>query len=82
MQFIAECRIENGLQFVTPFFLNSPNCLYTKKSCKFLQSYEKSRAKQKNLFFFLPRRSNFGEAKVTENEGKAKRKLAFLFISE
>ena len=25
----------------------------------FPQSYEKLRAKQKNLFFFLPRRSNF-----------------------
>ena len=32
-----------------------------------LQSYEKSRAKQKNLFFFLPRRSKFAifDGKVT-----------------
>ena len=42
-QFIAERGIENGLQIVTRFFLNSPNCLYLKKSCKFLQSYEKKR---------------------------------------
>ena len=41
-QFIAERGIEYGLQFVTPFFLNSLNCLYLKKSCKFLQSYEKT----------------------------------------
>ena len=41
MQFVAERRIENGLQIVTPFFLNSPNCLYIKKSCNLLQSYEK-----------------------------------------
>ena len=59
MQFVAERRIENGLQIVTPFFLNSPNCLYIKKSCNLLQSYAKSRAKQKKHFFFLPRRSKF-----------------------
>jgi hypothetical protein len=41
MQFIAECGIEYGLQFVTQFFLNSPDCLYTKKSCEFFQSYKK-----------------------------------------
>jgi hypothetical protein len=41
-QFIAEHGIEYGLQFVTPFFPNSPNCLYLKKSIKFLQSYEKN----------------------------------------
>jgi hypothetical protein len=40
-QFIAEHGIEYDLQFVTPFFLNSLECLYTKKACKFLQSYEK-----------------------------------------
>jgi hypothetical protein len=39
-QFIAEHGIEYGLQFVTRFFLNFPDCLYLKKSCKFLQSYE------------------------------------------
>ena len=32
-QFIAECRIEYGLQIVTSFFLNSPDCLYINKSC-------------------------------------------------
>ena len=42
MQFIAECGIEYGLQFVTQFFLNPLNFLYTKKSWEFLQSYEKS----------------------------------------
>ena len=31
-QFIAERGIEYGCQFVTQFFLNSPDCLYTKKS--------------------------------------------------
>ena len=41
-QFIAERGIEYGLQFVTQFFLNSPDCLYLKKSSEFLQSYEKS----------------------------------------
>ena len=53
MQFIAERGIEYGFQIVTRFFLNSPDCLYLKKSCKFLQSYEKTREMQKeNLFFF------------------------------
>ena len=51
-QFIAERGIEYGLQFVTQFFLNFPDCLYTKKSWEFLQSYEKTRAKQKNFSFF------------------------------
>ena len=41
MQFVAERGIENGLQIVTPIFLNPLNCLYTKKDCKFFQSYEK-----------------------------------------
>ena len=41
-QFIAECGIEYGCQFVTPFSLNPPDCLYTKKSREFLQSYEKT----------------------------------------
>ena len=58
-QFIAERGIEYGLQIVTQIFLNFPDCLYLKKYYEFLQSYEKSRAKQKNSFFFLPRRSNF-----------------------
>ena len=40
-QFIAERGIEYGLQFVTQFFLNSPDCLYLKKSYEFLQSYDK-----------------------------------------
>jgi hypothetical protein len=40
-QFIAERGIENGLQFVTRISLNFPDCLYLKKSCEFLQSYEK-----------------------------------------
>ena len=42
-----------------PFFLNPPDCLYTKKSCKFFQSHEKSRAKQRNFVSFLPRRRSF-----------------------
>ena len=39
---IAEHGIEYGLQIVTWFFLNSPDCLYLKKFCEFLQSYKKS----------------------------------------
>ncbi|MBQ8462514.1 MAG: hypothetical protein IJ544_00150, partial [Prevotella sp.] len=40
------------------------------------QSYEKLRTKQKNLFFFLPRRSKFAltERKVTKKRVKCKRK--------
>jgi len=49
-QFIVEHGIEYGLQFVTPFSFNPTNCLYTKKFCDFLQSYEKSSTKQRNLF--------------------------------
>ena len=41
MQFIAKCGIEYGLQFVTQFFLNPLDCLYTKKSKKSFQSYNK-----------------------------------------
>jgi len=35
-----------------------------------VQNYEKSRAKQRNLFLFLPKRSNFAifDGKVTKNE--------------
>ena len=47
-QFIAECGIEYSCQIVTQIFINPQDCLYTKKSCEFLQSYEKSSAKQKN----------------------------------
>jgi len=81
MQFIAECGIEYGCQFVTRIFLKSPDCLYLKKSWEFVQSYEKSRAKQKNLFFFLPRRSNFAIffAKLRKSEWKTKWKDNFLF---
>ena len=43
MQFIAECGIEYGLQFVTQFFLNPLDCLYTKKSKKSFQSYDSAR---------------------------------------
>ena len=64
-QFIVERGIEYGLQIVTLKILKSPDCLYTKKSCEFLQSYEKTREMQKeNLFFFLFPLHNFGEAKV------------------
>ena len=54
MHFIAERGIEYGLQFVTLFFLNSPDCLYLKKSCEFWQSYEKTSktAKVKPRFSF------------------------------
>ena len=64
-QFIAECGIENGCQFVTQFFLNPPDCLYTKKSWEFLQSYSKTKEKPNKyeLFWVL---SKFGEARVTK----------------
>ena len=80
MHFIVECGIEYGCQFVTQFFLNPPDCLYTKKSWEILQSYEESRAKQKKLFFFLPRRSNFATfiAKLRKVGRNAKRNK-FLF---
>ena len=53
MQFIAECGIEYGLQFVTQFFLNPPNGLYIKKDCDFFQSYEKTSEMQKENWFFF-----------------------------
>ena len=54
MQFVAEHRIENGLQIVTLKILNLSNRLYIKKSCKFLQSYEKTSDKS-NLFELIAR---------------------------
>ena len=67
------CRLlptgrKNSLQIVTQKFLNPLHRLYIKKSCKFLQSYEKSSAKQRNLFLFLPRWSKFAifDGKVTK----------------
>ena len=83
MQFVAERRIENGLQIVTPIFLNPPNCLYIKKDCKFFQSYEKSSGmqKKKSFFFSFPRRSNFGEAKINEKSSGMQKKSSFFFHS-
>ena len=69
MQFIAECGIEYGLQFVTQFFLNSPDCLYTKKSWEFLQSYEKNlshRVKSKHHWLYLNSRKKQAKHKTTE----------------
>ena len=79
-QFIAECGIEYGCQFVTQFFLNPPDCLYTKKSWEILQSYEKSSAKQRNSFLFLPRRSNFAVEgrRVTQKNERKKQTLNIL----
>ena len=64
-QFIAERGIEYGLQIVTRKFLNPPDCLYLKKSCKFLQSYEKLREEQNKLicFFFRDRVVSLTKAK-------------------
>ena len=69
-QFIAERGIEYGLHIVTPNFLNPPHCLYLKKSCKFLQSYEKTSEMHKEKFFFFsfPSAKDFGEAKVTKKD--------------
>jgi hypothetical protein len=46
-----------------------------------VQSYEKSRAKQKKTIFFLPRRSNFAifDGKVTKKEGHNKGKTFHFF---
>ena len=52
-QFIAECGIEYGCQFVTQIFLNLPDCLYIKKSWEILQSYEKTSETQKESLFFF-----------------------------
>ena len=52
-QFIAERGIEYGLQFVTHFFLNSPDCLYLKKSYEFLQSYKKTSINKGVIVNFL-----------------------------
>jgi len=62
MQIIAEQRIENGLLSVTQKILNLPYCLYIKKSCKFFQSYEKTRElqKEKQVFLFM---QTFGSTK-------------------
>ena len=68
-QFIAERGIEYGLQFVTLFFLNSLNCLYLKKSCKFSQSYEKSSEKP-NLFEFFRDGVSSREAKSYEKSSE------------
>jgi hypothetical protein len=45
---VEEHGIEYGLQFVTHKYLNSPNFLYIKKSCKFLQSYKNKYEVKKN----------------------------------
>ena len=38
-----------------PLFSQSPDCLFLKKSIKFLQSYEKTRAEQNKYIYFLCR---------------------------
>ena len=40
MQFVAERRIENGLQIVTRISLNPPNSLHIKKNCFSFQKYK------------------------------------------
>ena len=60
-QFVEERGIEYGLQFVTLFYLNSPDCLYLKKSCKFLQMYEKTRAEQKEFILFFAECQNLAQ---------------------
>jgi len=73
---VEERGIEYGFLFVTSFFFNSLDCLYIKKDCEFLQSYEKtSEVPKENLFFFaLLSESNFGIANVMKKacneEGK------------
>ena len=46
------------------------------------QSYEKSRAEQKILIIFMPRRSNFDiiDVKVTKKREKSERKVYFSFL--
>ena len=71
-QFIAEQRIENGLLSVTQKILNPTNCLYTKESCDFLQSYEKS-------FKFQVSSFNFFRLFSLENTNKNKKSFRFRF---
>ena len=69
VHFIAECGIEYGLQFVTQFFLNSPDCLYTKKSWEFFQSYEKKVRNTKRIhkFFVLWLRRKFSKSVASQS---------------
>ena len=50
---------------------------------KIVQRYEKSRAKQRNSFLFLPRQSNFTDllAKIQKSKQNAKEMLVFLSFS-
>jgi len=50
MQFIAECGIEYGCQFVTPFSFNSPDCLYTKEKLQILPKLRKKLVKAKRFW--------------------------------
>jgi len=67
-QFIAERGIEYGLQIVTRKFLNPPDCLYLKKSCKFLQSYKKFLKLERFLTNFFDLRSH--EKNITGQRGR------------
>ncbi len=49
----VRCHSQNAFHFSTRLLITQINCSFR------LQSYGKSRAKQKNLLFFLPRRSKF-----------------------
>ena len=65
----------------TQKILNLPNCLYTKRSCRFLQSYEKTRAEQNKLVCFLCRvHCNFAIIrKVTEKREQYKINRIYFF---
>jgi len=82
MQFQAECRIEYGLQIVTPFFLNPSDCLYIKKSCKFLQRYEKTREmqKEKYIFFSFPSAKKVRRSQSYEKTSEKQKENDFFFL--
>ena len=57
-----------------PLFSQSPDCLFLKKSIKFLQSYEKTRAEQNKYIYFLCRVSVTSLIHQQSYEKKAKSK--------
>jgi len=65
----------------TQKILNLPNCLYTKRFCRFLQSYGKSRAKQnKSHLFFLPSQRNFAVTPQSYEKTRAEQNKSHLFF--
>jgi hypothetical protein len=62
LQFIAECGIEYGCQFVTQIFVNPPDCLYTKEKLQILPKLPKIVVKNNGLG-----RNNAVDIKLRQN---------------